>query len=100
VESNSKEREQPITDSQFRWLERHGRMGNGKTLDENWLEEKEAELLCECGSGLYWERKYDAQGIYLCRVCDQCRVAKLRGYRPEILSHYTQADVDEPIDEN
>jgi hypothetical protein len=75
-------------------------MGNGKTLDENWLEEKEAELLCECGSGLYWERKYDAQGIYLCRVCDQCRVAKLRGYRPEILSHYTQADVDEPIDEN
>lgn len=43
--------------------------------------------------------EYDAQGIYLCRVCDECRDAKLARYRPEILSGYSQADVDEPIDE-
>ena len=45
----------------------------------------------------WWE--HDAQGIPLCRVCDDCRAHKLRGYRPEILSGYTQADVDEPIEE-
>lgn len=42
--------------------------------------------------------EYDAQGIYLCRVCDDCVDAKLAGYRPEILSGYSQADVDEPIE--
>lgn len=41
---------------------------------------------------------YDAQRIYLCRVCDRCEQAKLARYRPEILSGYTQADVDEPIE--
>lgn len=54
---------------------------------------------CPCGSGQdsWWE--YDAQNIPLCRVCDRCRVEKLSRYRPEILTGYTQADVDEPIDE-
>lgn len=42
--------------------------------------------------------EYDAQGIYLCRVCDRCEKQKLGRYRPEILSGYTQADVDEPIE--
>ena len=42
--------------------------------------------------------EYDAQGIYLCRVCDVCVDAKLARYRPEILTGYTQADVDEPIE--
>jgi hypothetical protein len=42
--------------------------------------------------------EYDAQGIYLCRVCDKCEAAKLGAYRPEILTGYTQADVDEPIE--
>jgi hypothetical protein len=42
---------------------------------------------------------YDGQGIPLCRVCPKCRHAKLARYRPEILLGYTQADVDEPIDE-
>ena len=45
----------------------------------------------------WWER--DAQGIELCRVCDVCRAQKLARYRPEILRGYTQADVDEPIEE-
>jgi hypothetical protein len=44
----------------------------------------------------WWE--YDAQGIELCRVCDDCVKQKLARYRPEILSGYTQADVDEPIE--
>jgi hypothetical protein len=42
--------------------------------------------------------EYDAQGIYLCRVCAKCEAQKLARYRPEILTGYTQADVDEPID--
>ncbi len=56
--------------------------------------------LCECGSGLpsHWE--YDAQGIPLCRVCPECIEEKLSHYRPEILNGYTQADVDEPIEED
>lgn len=45
----------------------------------------------------WWET--DAQNIPLCRVCDRCAVFKLSKYRPEILTGYTQADVDEPIDE-
>lgn len=44
----------------------------------------------------WWE--HDAQGIPLCRVCDRCRARKLARYRPEILTGYNQADVDEPID--
>ncbi len=44
----------------------------------------------------WWE--YDAQWIPLCRVCELCRKEKLSRYRPEILTGYTQADVDEPIE--
>ena len=53
---------------------------------------------CSCGSGRdsWWE--YDAQGIPLCRVCDDCIKDKLSGYRPEILTGYDQSDVDEPIE--
>jgi hypothetical protein len=51
----------------------------------------------ECERSQSWA-EYDAQGIYLCRVCDDCRDAKLSRYRPEILRGYTQADVDEPIE--
>lgn len=53
---------------------------------------------CNCGSEQesYWVN--DAQGIPLCRVCPKCRKEKLARYRPEILTGYTQADVDEPIE--
>lgn len=44
--------------------------------------------------------EYDGQGIYLCRVCDECHDEKMARYRPEILQSYTQADVDEPIEED
>ena len=49
------------------------------------------------GQYSWWE--YDARGIPLCKVCDLCAQAKLSQYRPEILTGYTQADVDEPIEE-
>jgi hypothetical protein len=45
----------------------------------------------------WWEN--DAQGIPLARVCVKCVEYKLSQYRPEILTGYTQADVDEPIEE-
>jgi hypothetical protein len=44
----------------------------------------------------WWE--YDAQRIPLCFVCSECAEEKLSRYRPEILTGYSQADVDEPID--
>jgi hypothetical protein len=53
---------------------------------------------CPCGSGEESEWEYDAQGIPLCRCCDVCRKERLAQYRPEILTGYTQADVDEPIE--
>ena len=45
-----------------------------------------------------WTRVEDAQGIPLVRVCDECVDEKLAKYRPEILTGYSQADVDEPIE--
>ena len=44
----------------------------------------------------WWE--HDAQGIPLCKVCDNCKEEKLKSYRPCILSGYSQSDVDEPIE--
>jgi hypothetical protein len=46
----------------------------------------------------WWE--HDAQGIPLARVCENCRDEVLSKYRPEILTGYSQADVDEPINED
>ena len=43
--------------------------------------------------------EHDGNGIFLCYVCSTCRAAKLSRYRPEILRPYTQADVDEPIED-
>lgn len=54
--------------------------------------------LCSCGSGEMAEARHDAQGIYLESACDECWPERKKKYRPEILTGYTQADVDEPID--
>lgn len=54
--------------------------------------------ICNCGSGLESRWEYDAQGIEITRACSKCISQKLSAYRPEILSGYTQADIDEPID--
>jgi hypothetical protein len=55
---------------------------------------------CPCGSGKdsFWQS--DARGIPLCRTCDVCHDKKMATYRPEILSGYSQDDVDEPIEED
>lgn len=52
---------------------------------------------CQHSRDESWE-EFDAQGVYLCRVCDKCEKEKLGQFRPEILSDYNQSDVDEPID--
>lgn len=52
---------------------------------------------CPCGSGEHPEEVYDARGIYVTAVCDQCRHKRLKGYRPEIFSD-PDYDHEEPID--
>lgn len=54
---------------------------------------------CPCGSGKWSEWQHDGRGIPLCRTCDDCHDEKMSRYRPEILDYYTQADVDEQIEE-
>lgn len=53
---------------------------------------------CRCGSGLTPRELFDAQRIYIGRVCDQCEPRVRSQYRPEIFAGYNQADVDEPIE--
>lgn len=54
---------------------------------------------CPCGSGegSWWA--FDGRGIELCRVCSKCEKEQMKKYNPRILEYYTQADVDEPIEE-
>ena len=54
--------------------------------------------LCDCGSGEVRHGEYDAQNIFLCYCCSYCREKKLSGYRPEILTGYSQEDVVEDIE--
>lgn len=53
---------------------------------------------CSCGSGKSRHGEYDARGIFLTFVCEDCRTRKLAGYRPDVLtdSNYW---ADESIDE-
>ena len=55
--------------------------------------------LCSCGSLKYPEDVYDARGIFVERVCDQCRNDKLGKFRSDIFtdSNYYH---DEPISED
>ena len=55
---------------------------------------------CHCGSGLWPEAQYDGRGIFLTYTCDKCHKEKMSHFRPEILRYYTQADVDEQIEED
>ena len=43
---------------------------------------------------------HDARGIPLAKVCDDCYSEKISKYRPEILFGYSQADVNESIEED
>lgn len=53
--------------------------------------------LCNCGSGLYSEWRYDARDIPLCRTCHVCHAAQMRRYRPEVLTD-PNYQCDEPIE--
>jgi len=50
---------------------------------------------CSCGSDkpAYWIN--DGYGIPLCKVCENCKSEKLKGYRSDIMDNY---DCDEAID--
>ena len=50
----------------------------------------------ECGEYTWWE--YDAQGIELARVCEDCVKFKLSKYSHATLHGYSQADIDERIE--
>lgn len=45
----------------------------------------------------WWE--YDARGIPLAKVCDECVDEVLRRYRPDVLSNPSY-EADEPIEED
>lgn len=50
------------------------------------------------GDGSWWE--HDCHGIPLCRVCPDCEEEQLSRYRPEVFTGYSQADIDEQIEED
>lgn len=52
---------------------------------------------CDCGSGIPRFADYDARGIFLCFVCEQCRQTKLAKYRRDVLTNPNYWH-DEPID--
>ena len=51
----------------------------------------------QCPQDASWPED-DAKGIYLCRGCPAGIEVKLSRYRPESLTGYSQAEVDEPIE--
>lgn len=53
---------------------------------------------CSCGSNNQREAVYDARGIFLCYVCDDCRQTKLSKFRPDVLTDPNYWH-DEPLDE-
>ncbi len=57
------------------------------------------DIPCPCGnSPTYSYPLYDARGIYVARVCDQCEEKKKLSYRPDIFTD-SQYWADEPIEE-
>lgn len=55
---------------------------------------------CPCGSGKPSQWQLDAKGIPLARTCATCHAQQMARYRPEILTGYSQADLDEQIEED
>lgn len=54
-------------------------------------------MICNCGSDLESETISDARGIYIGRMCRECRAQCLAGFRPEILND-PGYKVEEPIE--
>jgi hypothetical protein len=52
-----------------------------------------------CDSGKYHEEVYDARGIYVGRVCEDCRERTLKVYRKDIFTD-SNYEVDELLDED
>lgn len=46
----------------------------------------------------WWE--HDGRGIPLARVCAKCQEAVLSKYDPKIFEYYSQADVNEQIEDD
>jgi len=57
-------------------------------------EEWDSRHVCQPESS--W-KEYDARGIYLCTVCDECEERKLSKYRPDVLTN-PNYEADEPIE--
>ena len=55
---------------------------------------------CRCGSGFDHHPLFDCHGIFCDYVCGACEHETRAKYRPETFSGYTQADIDEPIEED
>lgn len=55
--------------------------------------------LCSCGSGKRTEDIFDARGIFVARVCGECKEKSLKGYRREIFTD-PNYEHDEPISED
>lgn len=71
-------------------------------MNDDYPPEEPEDLMpntCHCGSGkpAHWE--YDARGIPLCKVCDDCEEQQLSKFRPEVLTN-SNYECDEPIDED
>ncbi len=58
-----------------------------------------ADRPCTCGSNLPRRAAYDARGIFLTYVCDQCETDKMSRYRSDVLTD-PNYEADEPIDED
>ena len=55
--------------------------------------------MCSCGSGFpSWEAT-DARGLFLARVCSECREERLSAFRPDVLTD-SNYECDEPIEED
>lgn len=56
-----------------------------------------ADRPCPCGSGLSRFRLYDARGIFVATVCEDCEGRTRAKYRPEIFTDRNYW-TDEPVE--
>jgi hypothetical protein len=56
--------------------------------------------ICQCGSEKERWPEYDARGIFLTYVCDDCRKEKLSHYRPEVLTDSNYDLMGETLDDD
>jgi hypothetical protein len=54
---------------------------------------------CDCGSKKERRAEFDARGIFLTYLCDDCMVEKLSRYRPEVLYDPKYDTYDDVVDD-